>query len=460
MAVALTKKSQMNITEGPLLGKMLRYAFPLICTNVLQLLYSSADMFVIGNYCSDKTAFGAIGCTGSLINLILGLLMGLGSGISVVLAHAIGSQNKNRISKTVHTTVLIAIFMGAAVGIIGIFISPALLRLMKTPDEFINGAILYVRIYFAGTIGNALFNFCSGLMRSRGDTVRPLIFSSLGGVINIILNLVLVICFDMGVEGVAVATIVSQAISALLSLVHLTRLRDDCRLYLNKLHVDKFIFVSLVKVGLPAGVQGMLFSISNMVLQSSYNLLGPLYVDANTAAMNVDGYIYNVLNAFYHVALTFASQNYGAKKYKRMLRVFWLNCLCVVSAGAILAVVSVVFSEFLIGIFNSDPAVIEVAKVRLGVMGISYFLCGLMETGTAMLRSIGHSGTSALISFLGSCVLRIIWVYTVFSMIGGVFTLYMVYPVTWIVTFVALTVAFVIGLRKEMARHSEISARE
>ena len=236
------------------------------------------------------------------------------------------------------------------------------------------------------------------------------------------------------------------------------RLQDDCRLNLKKLAIDRSVFSSLLTIGLPAGAQGMLFSLSNMILQSSYNSLGPLYVDANTAAMNVDGYIYNVLNAFYHVTLTFSSQNYGAKKYERVWKVYWVSASCVFAIGITIGLVCFIFSDFLIGIFNSDPAVIDVAKIRLGVMGISYFLCGLMEVGTAMLRSIGHSGTSAIISLLGSCVLRIVWVYTVFKIFEDVIVLYLVYPVSWIVTFATLAIFFRRGFRKEIARHAEIAA--
>ncbi len=451
------KKEQINMTEGPLLGKMIRYALPLIFTNLLQLFYNSADMFVVGNFCDDRNALGSVGCTASIINLILGLMLGMGAGVSVTISQSIGSGDKKRIERAVHTSVLLAVFVGIIVGVTGFFLAPALLELMKTPDVFIDKATLYVKIYFCGSIGNAMFNFCSGIMRSRGDTLRPLIFSSVGGVVNVILNLFFVIVLKMGVEGVAIATIIAQMISAVLSVIYLTRLGDACRVNLKKLRIDRGMFMSFVRIGIPAGVQGMLFSFSNMLLQGSYNQLGPLYVNANTAASNVDSYIYNVLAAFYHVALTFSSQNYGAKKYGRMWKVFGLNCACIIAVGLSLGVLSVVFAEQLVGIFDSDPAVIAEAKSRLLIMGLFYFTCGLMDTGTAMLRSIGNSVSATVITVFGVCIMRVIWIYTVFVAFPKLIVLYIVYPITWVLTFAALTLTFIFTFRKRVRKEKAVA---
>lgn len=322
---ALFKKKEIQITEGKLLGNMIRYAIPIMLTNVLQLLYNSADMYVIGNFCDDPNAQGAIGCTGSLISLILGLFIGLGAGVCVTLSHSIGSRDNDKISKTIHTSVTLALILGVIVSIIGFFLAPVLLTLMNTRDEHIAGATLYVQIYFLGAIPNIMYNFCAGIMRSRGDTVRPLIFSSVGGVVNVILNLIFVIVFGMNVEGVAIATIASQTISTILSLIYLTKLNDACKLYFKKLAIDKRTMIKFLKIGIPAGIQGSLFSLSNVLLQSGYNSLGTLFVNANAAANQVDAYLYNILNSFYHVVLTFASQNYGAKNTKRLKNVFMLG---------------------------------------------------------------------------------------------------------------------------------------
>lgn len=428
---------------------MIKYALPIMFTNVLQLFYNSADMFVVGNFCADENALGSVGCTGSLINMILGIFIGLGAGVSVALAQSLGAGNKERSSRIVHTAFCLAIFLGAVVTLIGNLIAVPLLHLMNTPSEFIDGATLYVKIYFWGSIGNITYNFFSGILRSRGDTVRPLIFSMVGGVINIILNVISVVGFGMGVEGVAIATIVSQLISAILIIIHMTRLKDECRLDFRKLGVDRSVLVQLIKVGLPAGIQGSLFSVSNMLLQSGYNSLGPIAVNANVAAMNVDSYIYNILNSFYHTCLTFCSQNFGARKFGRMKKVCFCGAGIVTVLGIVLGVAAYVFADPLISIFNKNPEVIEIARYRLMIVGLPYFLCGLMDVGSALLRSIGYSLNSLLVTFFGSCVFRIIWVYTVFQTYHEISVLYLVFPISWFITSLTLYLMFFICYKRE-----------
>ena len=445
--VKTVRKKEINILEGKLLSNMIRYAIPIMLTNILQLLYNSADMYVIGNFCDDPNAQGAIGCTGSLISMIIGLFIGLGAGVCVTLSHSIGSRDDEKIEKTIHTSVTLAVILGAIVSVIGFFLAPQILKLMNTRDVHLPGATLYVQIYFCGAIPNVLYNFCAGIMRSRGDTIRPLIFSSVGGVVNVILNIVFVTVLGMNVEGVAIATIVSQIISAVPSIIYLTRLKDACRLYFSKLGIDRKILIKLMKIGIPAGIQGTLFSLSNVLLQSGYNSLGDLFVNANAAASQVDSYIYNILNSFYHVVLTFASQNYGAKKTKRLKKVFSLGACIAVVTGVFLGTFSYLFSDQLVGIFNSAPEVLEIAKFRLLYMGLPYFMCGLMEIGTAMLRSIGYSQLSTIITFFGSCLFRIIWVSNIFPMYKTVTALYVVYPISWSVTFIVLTIAYVFCYR-------------
>lgn len=452
-----TKKDQINMTEGPLLGKMIRFAIPLILSNLLQLFYHSADMFVVGNYCDNPYALGAVGCTGSINTLIIGLMLGMSAGISVTVSQSIGSRDSKRIERAVHTAVVMAVVVGFIVGVIGFFLAPVLLELMDTPAEFIDQSTLYVKIYFLGAIANAMFNFCAGILRSKGDAIRPMIYSSIGGIVNVGLNLVLVLVFGMGVEGVAIATVVSLAISATLSLIYLTRIDDPCKIVIKKLRIDRQMLMSFIRIGIPAGIQGMLFSFSNMLLQGSYNSLGPIYVNANTAAANIDGYVYNILTAFYQVALNFMSQNYGAKKYDRMKKIFVLNCVLVTVVGLTFGLFSYIFSDPLIGIFDSNPQVIALGKDRLMILGVFYFLCGLMETGTASLRSIGKSMTATGITVFGSCVLRILWVETVFKLFPHLLTLYYIYPITWILTFSALTIAFFTKFRKIIRNDEKLS---
>lgn len=447
--MSLFSKKDIKIIDGPVLPNMLRYALPIMLTNILQLFYNSADMYVIGNYCKDPNAFGSVGCTGALINMILGVFIGIGAGASVVLAQSIGAGNKERASKVVHTVFCLSIILGAIVTVIGNLLARPILEAMNTPIEFLDGAALYVQIYFCGSIANIMYNFFAGILRSRGDTVRPLLFSMAGGIVNIVLNIIFVRLFNMGVEGVAIATITSQLISAVLVIIHMNRLDDECRLQFKKLSIDLSVLKQLVKVGLPAGIQGSLFSVSNMLLQTGYNSLGPVIVNANVAAMNVDGYIYNILNSFYHTCLTFCSQNFGAKRFDRVKRVFITGISSVSVLGLVIGIGVYVFAKELVGIFNPDPEILVYAKQRLALVALPYFLCGLMDVGSGFLRSIGYSFRALIITFLGSCVLRIFWVYTVFPMFNDVRALYVVFPISWFVTAATLLITFLACYKKE-----------
>ena len=336
--MSIFSRKDVQITEGKILPNMIKYSLPIMLTNILQLFYNSADMFVLNKFCVDENATASVGCTGALINMILGVFIGLGAGVAVTLAQSIGAGNKEKASKIVHTSFCVAIVLGIFVTILGNIVAEPILVAMKTHEMYIRGATIYVRIYFLGSIANIVYNFFAGILRSRGDTVRPLLFSMAGGVINIILNLIFVLVFKMGVEGVAIATITAQFISATLVVVHTSRLKDECRLDFNKLNIDTGVLKQLIKVGLPAGIQGSLFSVSNMILQTGYNSLDPLIVKANVAAFNVDGYIYNILNSFYHTSLTFCSQNFGAKRFDRVKKVFAASVTSVFIIGVVLGV--------------------------------------------------------------------------------------------------------------------------
>lgn len=447
--MALFSKKEISIIDGPIFPNMIRYAFPIMCTNILQLFYNSADMFVVGNFCADENALGSIGCTGSLINMILGIFIGLGAGVSVILAQTLGAGNKEKATKIIHTAFCLAIVLGVVVTLLGNIVAAPILVAMNTPVEFIDGATLYVKIFFLGAVANIMYNFFAGILRSRGDTVRPLLFSMAGGVVNIILNMIFVIVFGMGVEGVAIATIISQFISATLVIIHISRLKDECRLDFRKLEIDFAVLKQLVKVGLPAGIQGSLFSVSNMLLQTGYNSLGPVVVNANVAAMNVDSYIYNILNSFYHTCLTFSSQNFGAKRFDRVKKVFITGITSVTVLGAVLGFGAYYFSDALVGIFNSSPDVLVYAKYRLMIIGLPYFLCGLMDVGSGFLRSIGYSFRALIVTFLGSCVLRIAWVYLVFPRFNDVRVLYLIFPISWFVTAATLFIMFLVCYKKE-----------
>ena len=447
--MSIFSKNDIKITEGPILPNMLKYALPIMITNILQLFYNSADMYVIGNFCDDPNALGSVGCTGALINMILGVFIGLGAGVAVTLAQSLGAGDKQKATKIVHTSFCVAVVLGVVVTILGNIIAVPILHAMNTPVEFLAGASLYVKIYFLGSIANLVYNFFAGILRSRGDTVRPLLFSMAGGIINIILNLIFVLVFGMGVEGVAIATIAAQFISATLVIIHTSRLKDECRLDFKKLGIDFSVLKQLVKVGLPAGIQGSLFSVSNMLLQTGYNSLGPVIVNANVAAMNVDGYIYNILNSFYHTCLTFCSQNFGAKKFDRVKKVVFTGCGAATVVGLTLGIFVYVFAAPLVGIFDSSPETLFYAKQRLALVALPYFLCGIMDVGSGFLRSIGYSFYALIITFLGSCALRIIWIYTVFPIFNDVRALYVVFPISWFVTAATLLVTFSFCYKKE-----------
>ena len=447
--MSIFSKKDIRIIDGPVLPNMIKYALPIMLTNILQLFYNSADMFVIGNFCADKNALGSVGCTGALINMILGVFIGLGAGVAVTLAQSLGAGNREKASKIVHTSFCVAVVLGIIVTVLGNIIAVPILHAMNTPVEFLAGATKYVKIYFLGSIANIMYNFFAGILRSRGDTVRPLLFSMAGGIINIILNLIFVLAFGMGVEGVAIATIVAQFISATLVIIHVANLKDECRLDFKKLGVDFSVLKQLVKVGLPAGIQGSLFSLSNMLLQTGYNSLGPVIVNANVAAMNVDGYIYNILNSFYHTCLTFCSQNFGAKRFDRVKKVFFTGTASVTILGLALGIFVYVFAAPLVGIFNSDPEILVYAKQRLALIALPYFMCGLMDVGSGYLRSIGYSMYALLITFLGSCVLRIVWIYTVFPIFNDVRALYVVFPISWFVTAATLFITFFVCYKRE-----------
>ena len=447
--MAVFSRKNINIIDGPILPNMFKYALPIMLTNILQLFYNSADMYVIGNYCKDPNAFGAVGSTGALINMILGVFIGIGAGASVVLAQSIGAGDKERSSKVVHTIFDLSLILGAIVTIVGNVLARPVLEAMNTPVEYLEGAVLYVKIYFCGSAANIMYNFYAGILRSRGDAVRPLLFSMAGGIVNIILNIFFVRSFNMGVEGVAIATIAAQFISSFLVIGHMRRLNDECRLEFKKLSIDVSVLKQLVKVGLPAGIQGSLFSVSNVLLQTGYNSLGPVIVEANVAAMNVDGYIYNILNSFYHTCLTFCSQNFGAKKFDRVKKVFIVGTASVTVIGTVIGVLVYAFADQLVGIFNPNDDILVYAKQRLALVALPYFLCGLMDVGSGFLRSIGYSFRALVITFVGSCVLRIFWVYTIFPMFNDVRALYVVFPISWFVTAATLLVTFLVCYKKE-----------
>lgn len=436
------EKKEMDMCEGPLAGKILRYTLPLALSGILQLCFNAADMIVVGRYASGE-ALAAVGSTGALINLIINVFMGLAVGVSVCVAHAWGAKNKESVRQIVHTAMLTSVIAGMIVLLIGFFGCRTFLSWMGTPDNVIALSTTYMKIYFLGMPACMVYNFGASVLRSIGDTKRPLIFLVIAGIVNVLLNLLTVIGLRLGVAGVAIATAASQVVSAALVVRSLMKRQDACRLVLRDLRIYPDKLMTIVRVGLPAGLQGAVFSISNVLIQSSINSFGSVAMEGNTAAGNLEGFIYNVMNAFYHTSLTFTGQNVGARKPERIPRIA-LTCIALSMAISLtLSGLMYLFREPLLAIYRPDaPEAVAYGSLRMSIIVLTYFLCGIMEVFTGSLRGMGASLTPMLISLVGACVTRVIWIYTVFAAVPTLQVLYSCYPVSWLFTILMQIVAF------------------
>ena len=437
----------MDMTTGSLLPKVLAFSGPLVLTGVLQLLYNAADVVVVGRF-SGATALAAVGSTGSLINLLVNVFMGLSVGASVVIARAYGAGDYDRIQNGVHTAITVAAISGLLVGAVGVLFGRPLLELMGSPEDVIDEATLYIQIYFMGMPFNMLYNFGAAILRAVGDTRRPLYYLSIAGVINVLLNLVLVILFHMGVAGVAIATVISQAVSMALVLICLVRSEGAIHLNWRKLHINTMQLKQIARVGLPAGFQGSLFSISNVMIQSAVNSFGSMVVAGNSAAANLEGFVYTAMNAIYQADLTFASQNMGAGKYRRVRRGMWVCLGTVTVIGLALGLIFLAAGPTLLGLYNEDPLVIEFGMKRMSIILPTYFLCGLMDTMVGQLRGIGYSIMPMIVSLTGACLLRIVWIMTIFAAYHTQTALYISYPISWLATFLVHMLCYMVVSRK------------
>lgn len=440
----MEKKYEIDMVNGPILKKMLLFTVPLICSSVLQLLFNAADIVVVGRYAGDNS-LAAVGSNGALINLMTNVFIGLSVGANVLAARDYGSGSEKELSKTVHTAMLLSILCGVFLTILGVIFAPRLLLLMKVPENILPLAALYLRIYFLGMTAMMIYNFGSALLRSIGDTKRPLYYLIIAGVINVILNLFFVIQLQMDVAGVALATVISQCISAVLVIRCMMKEQGGIQLELSKLHINKAKLWQIVRVGLPAGVQGSIFSLSNVAIQSSINLFGEIVVAGNSAAMNLEGFVYVAMNSFYQAAVSFTSQNMGAGRQDRVPKILRTALVCVVVTGIVTGWTMYGFGNPLMSIYSSNPTVIEAGLGRMRVIMLTYFLCGIMDVIVGVLRGMGNSVTPMFVSLMGACGLRLIWLATVFQIprFHQVGTVYLSYPITWIVT---LTAQFVLYL--------------
>lgn len=443
-------KKHIDMTQGPLFKNIISYTIPIILTGFLQLLFNAADLIIVGQFCGSVSV-AAVGATGSITNLIVNLFIGLSVGTGVVVAQALGANNYRKAHRAIHTAIPTALVGGVLLTIVGISFSETFLRWMDTPTDVLPLSSLYMKIYFAGIIFMMLYNFCASILRAMGDTKSPLVFLTIAGVINVVLNVIFVTVFHLNVAGVALATTISQGVSAILVLVTLMRRNDECKFYISKMKFYKEELLNIIKIGLPAGIQGSLFSISNVVIQSSINSFGEVLMSGNAAALNIEGFMFVCLNAFHQTALNFTGQNIGANKYRRAKKVFLL-CLASVFVIGILVSVSVyILGPNLLKIYLPDSLeAVSYGMLRLKCLCLAYCLLGTMDVSGGALRGMGVSFAPMLISILGVCGFRIIWIYTIFQ-IPQFHTpeiLYMSYAISWGITFAAQTIAYFITYNK------------
>ena len=451
----MKKSYEMDMCNGPLVGKILLFAFPLMLSSVLQLLFNAADIVVVGRF-TGAEALAAVGATSALINLLVNVFMGLSIGTNVLTAQGYGARDEKGVQDTVHTSIMLSLVCGVFLIFIGVFLAAPLLELMGTPDNVLGHAALYMRIYFIGMPALLVYNFGAAILRAVGDTRRPLYYLLFSGIINVILNLIFVIIFKMGVAGVATATVVSETISAGLVLRCLMKSEGMFQLHMGKLRIKKQKALQIVRIGLPAGLQGAIFAISNVLIQSSINSFGSVAMAGNTAAGNLEGFVYTSMNAVYQTNLSFTSQNMGAGNWKRMKKILGICLIFVSVVGLVMGRGFVFFGHQLLGIYSSDPEVIQYGINRMQVICGTYLLCGIMDVLVGSMRGMGYSFVPMIVSLAGACGLRILWIFTVFQWHRSLFVLYLSYPITWILTALAHTVCWYKIIHKRERQAAQI----
>ncbi len=451
-SVSITEKNSIDMTRGPLGRQILSFSIPLMLTNLLQVLFNMSDIAVLGRFAGDD-ALGAVGSTSTLIYLFTGLLIGLGSGVNVLCARYFGARNQKDLSETVHSSILVCLAMGILVLAVGEVFSETFLRILNTKDQLLDGATLYLKIYFLGAPAVALYNYGSGVLSAMGDTRRPLIYLAISGACNIVLNVFFVVVCNMDVDGVAIASIFSQYLSMVLIFLPLLRGIDICRFSWKKIrfHADKV--KSTLALGLPAGLQHAIFAVANLFIQAGINSFDASVVSGNSAASNVDSIIYNVINAFYMAAASFIGQNYGAGNKKRVLRTFWITTAFSFVSALALGILFAVFGRSFLRIFTDSETIVEAGMYRVVILGLSYCLSVFMDLPISACRGLGKTLVPTIFVILGSCVFRVIWIYTVFAWFGTLTSLYMLYVFSWALTALAETLYFIHCYRRAVFDH-------
>ncbi len=444
------RQTSSDLCEGPILEKIILYTIPIILTGILQLLFNAADLVVVGRYCGSVSV-GAVGATNAIINLLVNLFIGLSVGAGVSVAHGIGAGQAQKVHRTIHTAIPTAFISGIVLTMIGVFGARSFLQFMGTPDDVIGLSTIYMQTYFCGISASMLYNFGAAILRAAGDTRGPLLFLTAAGVINVMLNLFFVIVLHMDVAGVGLATAISQIISAVLVLLSLMSRDDACKLELKEMRIYPQELWQIVRIGLPAGIQGSLFSISNVLIQSSINSFGSIAVSGNAAASNIEGFVFTTMNAFHQTGVNFTGQNYGAGKFDRIRSVQKISLLCVLCTGAVFGTLVFLFGRPLLRIYIPDsPEAIEYGMLRIAWICLPYFICGLMDVMTGMIRGLNYSLVPMVISVLGVCGFRVFWIFVIFQIpqYHTLSSLYMSYTISWSMTFLVQLLAFHFICRK------------
>ncbi len=446
-----SKAHEINMTQGNLAKNIISFSLPLIATNILQLLYNAADVIVVGKF-AGTAELAAVGATSSLINLLLNIFIGLSVGTSVLVSQSYGSQDYKRLGRIIHTSVALSLAAGITAMIVGLTAAGPILRLMETPEEVMRGAALYVKIYFLGVPAILIYNFCGAVLRSVGDTKRPLYILTVSGLVNVVLNLILVVVFKMGVAGVAVATTVANYISA--ACVVYLLIKDDsvCHLDIKKIRIHKRECLNIVQIGVPSGISGTVFSLSNVIIQSSINGFGAAVIAGSTAAGNIEGFVYMSMNAIHHASLTAVSQNYGARNKKRIYHAFFISIAVVTAIGVIMGGVSYIFRNPLLSLYTNDTQAIYYGGLRLFAVCLPYFICGVMEVFVGFMRGTGYSLMPTILSILGVCGIRLTWIYTVFESHKTLEVLFLSWVVSWTATIIFQTATVLLVVRKKVNR--------
>lgn len=443
------EKRVIEMTTGSLWKNILLFSLPLMLTQVLEVLFNLSDVAIAGKF-ADYRALGAVGSTTLLVSLFTGLLIGIGSGVNVAVAHGLGLRDGEQVEKTVHTSFLICAAAGIILLLICNLLARPMLALLNTKPELIDGATLYLKIYAFGMPAMALYNFGNGVLSATGDTKRPLIYLSVAGVLNVILNLVFVIGCRMSAEGVAIASAIAQWVSAVLIVVHLLRRKDACRLSMRQLRLHKAAVKRILMIGVPSGLQNAIFALANLFVQAGLNSFDEITVSGAAAAANADTLVFNMMAAFYTACASFVSRNWGAGHKERILKSYHICMLYGIFTGAIFGAMMLLFGRQFLSLFANEPAVIDAGMDRLRIMAFSYAVAPLMDNSIAASRGIGKSIIPTIVVIMGSCVFRVVWIYTVFAYFHTVPSLYLLYIFSWFITGVAEFFYFRISYKKNI----------